>query len=185
MLTGLELWIAQCAPQVAAVTMTAIVRVESGGNPLAININGPKSLARQPQSREEAISWASWLVKHGHSVDMGLTQVNSGNLKRLGVTVEQMFDPCANLSAGARILTEFYGNAAHQYGEGQPALQAAISAYNTGNHQKGINNGYVAKVVTCAQQNQQPVITDARKAPPLQAGTPRQPQVRWERRPAP
>lgn len=180
MLAGLEQWVTQCAPQVSAVTMMGIVRVESADNPLSLHVNGPKSLARQPKSREEAIAWASWLVANGYSVDMGLAQVNSGNLERLGVTVEQMFDPCANLAAGARILTEYYGSAARQYGAGQTALKAALSAYNTGNHQSGLRNGYVAKVTSAAYQPG----AAAQNTPPLQAqpGTPRQAQSYWVRR---
>jgi type IV secretion system protein VirB1 len=180
MLPDLEQWVAQCAPQISVVTMMAIVRVESGGNPYALNINGPKQLAHQPQSSVEAISKASWLIAHGQSVDMGLAQVNSSNLNRLGVTVEQMFDPCANLAAGARILTSYYGSAASRYGQGQFALQAAISAYNTGNHQKGLRNGYVAKVISVAYS---PLNTRMRDVQPLLVGTPHQPQSYWERRP--
>ena len=182
---GLDHWLAQCAPQVSAVTMAAIVRVESGGNPLALNINGPRQLTRQPKSRDEAVTWASWLVAQGHSVDMGLAQVNSGNLERLGVSVAQMYDPCANLAAGARILTEFYGGAAHRYGEGQVALQAALSAYNTGNHLKGLRNGYVDKVRLAAYRPWRPISAATGDLPSwsAEAGVPRQPMVHWARRP--
>lgn len=183
MLPGLEQWVTQCAPQVSVVTMMAIVRVESGGNPFALNINGPKSLARQPKSRAEVISIAHWLIAHGKSIDMGLAQVNSRNLEYLGMTVEQMFDPCTNLAAGARILTDYYGSAVRRYGEGQPALQAAISAYNTGNHQKGLRNGYVAKVTSAAYPRR--LATYMYDTYSLPVGTPHQAQLYWERRPAP
>ncbi len=56
MLPGLEQLIVQCAPQVAPVTMMAIVKVESGGNPLALNVNGPQRLARQPGSKAGAVA---------------------------------------------------------------------------------------------------------------------------------
>ncbi len=146
MLPGLEQLLVQCAPQVAPDTMMAIIRVESGGNPHAINVNGSQRLARQPTSRQEAIGWASWLIAREYSVDMGLAQVNSGNLQRLGVGAAQMFEPCDNIKAGARILSENYAGASKRYGTGQNALRAAISAYNTGNYQGGFANGYVAKV---------------------------------------
>ena len=146
MLPGLEQLLAECAPQVAPDTMNAIVRVESGGNPLAINVNGGQRLARQPANRQEAIGWTSWLIARGYSVDMGLAQVNSRNLQRMGVSAAQMFEPCDNLRTGARILSENYSDASRRFGAGQGALRAAISAYNTGNYRGGFVNGYVARV---------------------------------------
>ena len=153
MLPGIELLLAQCAPNVAPTTMLAIIKVESRGNPLAINVNGQKRLARQPSSLNEAITWADWLISRGYSVDMGLTQVNSQHLKRLGLSARTVFDPCLNVAAGGRILTENYTDASHKFGVGQAALRAAISAYNTGNHTAGLRNGYVSKVTTAAGQS--------------------------------
>lgn len=187
MLPGLEQLILACAPQVAPSTMSAIVRVESGGKPYAINVNSAQKLMRQPRSAEEATSWANWLVNRGYSVDMGLAQINSGNLARLGLTPQQLFDPCTNLRAGAKILTENYLGAAKQYGGGQDALRAALSAYNTGNYRAGLTNGYVAKVTAAA---------DPRKPPPLrndtayktkqtvayEPGDPHSPTVMWVKR---
>jgi type IV secretion system protein VirB1 len=149
-LPGLEQLVVQCAPAVAPSTMTAIVRVESGGNPLAMNVNGSQRLARQPANKAEAINWATWLIARGYSVDLGLAQVNSRNLPRLGVAATQMFDPCDNLKAGARIFSENYSGASQKYGPGPNALNAAISAYNTGNYRSGFDNGYVAKVTGTA-----------------------------------
>ncbi len=196
MLSGIEQWVAQCAPQISSVTMMAIVRVESGGNPWAINVNGMRGLPRQPRTASEAITWANWLVARGHSIDMGLTQVNSGNLKRLGLRVDQMFDPCTNLATGARILSDFYGGAAQRFGEGQVALLAALSAYNTGNHQNGLRNGYVAKVASAAQAPWLPLTAalipgfsdsptiegNDRLLKPSDAGTPKSPQIHWVKR---
>lgn len=150
MLPGLEQLVVQCAPNVAPETMAAIVRVESGGNPLAMNVNGGQRLARQPAQKDEAVRWASWLIARGYSVDLGLAQVNSHNLRRLGVSAEQMFEPCDNLNSGARILAENYSSAAQRYGPGKQALHAALSAYNTGNYRNGIVNGYVAKVAAAS-----------------------------------
>ena len=187
MLPGLEQLILACAPQVAPSTMTAIVRVESGGKPYALNVNGAQKLTRQPRNAEEATAWADWLVNRGYSVDMGLAQINSGNLARLGLVPQQLFDPCTNLRAGAKILTENYLGAARQYGGGQDALRAALSAYNTGNYRAGLTNGYVAKVTAAA---------DPSKAPPLrydlapktkqtiayEPGDPHSPTVMWVKR---
>ncbi|MBP9712200.1 MAG: lytic transglycosylase domain-containing protein [Sterolibacterium sp.] len=150
MLPGLEQMIAQCAPNVAPVTMMAIVKVESAGNPLAINVNGKQRLARQPGSIVEAVAWANWLIDRGYSVDLGLAQVNSRHLRRFGLTAETLLQPCYNIAVGAQILTENYTNASKKFGGGQSALRAAISAYNTGNHTAGFSNGYVRKVSVAA-----------------------------------
>jgi len=139
--------IQQCAPQVAPATMQAVIRTESGFNPLAININGGGRLARQPQSRREATLWAHWLVSRGYSVDLGLMQINSNNLRRLGLNVSTVFDSCHNLQAGARILADNYSRALRQTGNPNTALLQAISAYNTGNFRNGFRNGYVGKVL--------------------------------------
>ena len=40
----------QCAPMVAPLTMAAIVKTESGFNPLAIGVNGGARLVRQKES---------------------------------------------------------------------------------------------------------------------------------------
>lgn len=137
----------QCAPQVAHQTMAAIVRVESGFRPLAINVNGGNTLERQPANKAEAVATARWLIDNGYSIDLGVGQVNSKNLARKGLTVEAAFDPCANLGAAASILEDFYLSARKQFPDEQTALRAAVSAYNTGSFSRGFDNGYVQKVV--------------------------------------
>jgi len=134
----------RCAPSVHPKTMAAIVMAESSGDPLAINVNGTRS-PRPATSRATAIQTAHTYIAAGYSVDLGLGQVNSRNLKRLGLTVEQMFQPCANLAASARILSANY-RVAGQAAGGQRALRVAFSMYNTGHPARGFGNGYVARV---------------------------------------
>jgi type IV secretion system protein VirB1 len=170
--------------------MAALVKVESGGNPYALNINGGEKLLRQPRSAAEARAWANWLVSRGYSVDMGLAQINSGNLNKLGVSPAQLFDPCTNLGAGAKILTANYIGAANRYGNGQTALRAALSAYNTGNHRSGIANGYVAKVTAAAEPTIAPPLRKSAYQKPSApiiasaetAGSTRSPLVMWVKR---
>src|SRR6202012_4015163 len=78
-------------------------------------------------------------------VDLGLMQVNSRNLAALGYSIWQILDPCTNIRGGASILTADYAEAARSRGEGQAALEAALSAYNTGDFDRGFSNGYVAR----------------------------------------
>ena len=151
---------AQCAPGVHPTTLSAIVRTESSGHMYVLADSGPrnlpwsirKSMVRTfyPSTPQEAAEIAKSLIDSGHLVDIGLTQVSSQNLPRLGLSIEQLLDPCVNLRAGGQILTDFYLNARKQYKDQQSALLAAISAYNTGNFESGFSNGYVQRVVTNA-----------------------------------
>lgn len=141
----------ECAPWVAPQTMAAIVKTESQFNPLAINVNAGARLERQPQSKQEAAVTAKWLIANNYNIDMGLGQVNSVNLAKTKLSVEDAFDPCKNLAAAATILQWNYTSASRRIPDEQEALQAAISAYNTGSFTKGFTNGYVQKVVNNAQ----------------------------------
>src|SRR5690606_37567985 len=78
---------AACAPQVPLETIRPIVSVESGFNPLAINVNGKPKLVVRARNREEAVGLARRLIAQGRSVDLGLGQINSANLDWLGLTV--------------------------------------------------------------------------------------------------
>jgi type IV secretion system protein VirB1 len=134
-----------CAANVAPVTLEAVIRVESRGNQLALHVNGLKVQPSPPASVPEAVGIAESYMRRGFSVDVGLMQINSHNLAALGMTVERALDPCANIRGGAEILTADYAEAARRQGEGQPALRAALSAYNTGDFSRGFRNGYVAR----------------------------------------
>lgn len=133
-----------CAPNVAPQTIEQIIHVESLGNELTININGAK-LPQKPTDAADAAKIAREYMAKGYSVDLGLMQVNSRNLASLGYTVEDMFEPCKNIAAGGRVLTAFYTSARPKYPDDQSALRAALSAYNTGNFEKGFTNGYLAR----------------------------------------
>lgn len=134
-----------CAPNVAPVTLQAIARVESRDNPLALNVNGMRMQPPAARGAREAARIAARYIAHGYSVDLGLMQVNSLNLAALGITVAQALDPCTNIRAGAAVLTADYVAAVRTLGSGQPALRAALSAYNTGDFYRGFANGYVAR----------------------------------------
>jgi type IV secretion system protein VirB1 len=136
----------QCGVLVDQGIMVAIVRIESGGNPNALSVNGDVELVREPRNREEAVTMARWLEKHGYNFDAGLGQVNSANLARLGLDVVSVFDPCANLRAASRVLHECYDRASRRWGEGERAVTAALSCYNTGHLTRGVANGYAGAV---------------------------------------
>ncbi|WP_413705577.1 lytic transglycosylase domain-containing protein [Ralstonia sp. Ralssp110] len=143
----------QCAPGVHPTTLQAVVRTESGFNPYAIGVVGGH-LARQPKTRAEAVATAKALAAQGLNFSMGLGQVNKAHLPRFGLNYESVFDACANLQAGARILQECYDRARTQVGPDK-ALNAAISCYYSGNFSRGFQvertgTSYVQRVAANA-----------------------------------
>lgn len=149
-LADLQTLAARCAPSIAPATLLAVVKAESGFDPLAIGVNGPGGGPVRSRRPEEAVRRAKALIATGRSVDLGLGQINSRNLGWLGLTVEAAFDPCRNLAAAARVLEDGWrraGSAAPQ-----ARLRTALSFYNTGHPTRGARNGYVARVVRAAAQ---------------------------------
>ena len=142
---------ASCGASVHVDTLAAVARTESGFQTDAINDNTAKR-RYSPGTREEAIAIATELVSvKGHSVDLGLMQINSANLPGLGMTVADAFDPCKSINAGARVLVAAYRPPPAGQ-DPQPALLQAVSRYNTGHPVRGFANGYVAKVQASAEQ---------------------------------
>ena len=103
-------------------------------------------LARQPTNLAEARAWTHWLLKHGQTVSIGLVQVSTQRAADLRVSVDELFEPCTNIRAGARLLTTEYQRAAAVRGEGQEALRQALSEYNSGSPTLGLDNGYISSV---------------------------------------
>ena len=135
----------QCAPAVAPETVLAIIHTESRGYPFALNVNGGRQPARQ-NTAAEAAATAQRFVAAGYSVDLGLGQINSRNMRWLGLTWQTVFDPCTNVAALGKVMTSNY-NAVKPGRDPQTALRIALSMYNTGSQSRGFRNGYVAKVV--------------------------------------
>jgi type IV secretion system protein VirB1 len=136
----------QCAPSVAPQTVAAVVRTESHGQQFAIGVNG---VARQPAPQgnaADAAATARRYINAGYSVDLGLGQINSRNLRAVGQSLETIFDPCTNLAALAQILSANY-TSVRPGRQPQDALRMALSMYNTGSTSRGFANGYVGRVV--------------------------------------
>jgi type IV secretion system protein VirB1 len=126
----------------------SIARTESAFEPLSINDNTTGANGA-PATRDIAMQIASKLIEAGHSVDIGIMQINSANFARLGLTLEAAFDPCKSVAAGAAVLAGGYAGGETHEGQ-QSALRVAISKYNTGDAQRGFTNGYVHKVELAA-----------------------------------
>lgn len=139
----------RCAPEVGSRTLAAVIRVESGGHPWAINSNTQKRSWRF-ETKAAAESAAQQLIARGDSIDIGLAQINSRNLRGLGLSVGQVLDVCTNIKAGAYILGNCYASATRKgtIAPGQQALLHALSCYNTGSLWAG--RSYVSRVVAAA-----------------------------------
>lgn len=186
----------QCAPQVAPSTMVAILEHESGGDPLAIGVNGNNPQALHPANAEQAAATVEKLLAAGRSVDVGLGQINNANFDWLGLDAQSAFDPCRNIAAAAEVLTKAYVRLRTQAPSNQAALDAALSTYNTGSPVAGVSNGYVGAVrggytvpaLKPTQAKQAPVQVHAtrRPAPAWDVyGTARRPSASKPAAPAP
>jgi type IV secretion system protein VirB1 len=128
----------------------SIAEAESRLEPLAIHDNSTGE-ARLPATIEAASAQAEGLIRAGHSVDLGLMQINSANLHLAGLSVLQSFEACHALAAAARVLAQGYSGGV-TVDEQQRALRTALSRYNTGDPLRGFANGYVSQVEAAAQQ---------------------------------
>lgn len=167
---------AQCSPKASVATLLAIARIESGYFPLAMSVNypdlaaeslgvgqGSAVLSRQPSSLREGLAWTRWFSNRGLTVSIGLMQVNTEHLSSLGLTAEELFDPCININVGWKIFTGHFNEAKAALGSGNQAFRAALSAYNSGSLTKGYANGYVDKTLDSGALKTAPVID-----PPLE-----------------
>jgi type IV secretion system protein VirB1 len=153
-----------CAPHAALNTMLAVATTESDFHPYAISVNRPQKLAssiglnnqaielaRQPNSKLEAIFWMRWLLRHHISVSVGLLQVSTENAARFHLNPEQLFDPCTNIAVGANLLAEAYAAQMQAAPYDPDALLHALSVYNSGTANFGFYNGYVDRILKNAK----------------------------------
>jgi len=173
----------RCGPAVAPSTLASVARTESAFEALAINDN-TSGTSGVPATRDIAIQLASKLLEAGHSVDVGIMQINSGNFQKLGLTLEAAFDPCKSITAAATVLTGNFSGGGDSHEGQQAALRVAISKYNTGDAQRGFDNGYVHKVELAARHivpaldvGGPPAAIDSAPLPAAAAPAPRDPNA--------
>ena len=111
----------------------AIARVESGGTPYALNVEGRGYFF---DSKEEALAAASEAQAAGKSFDSGVMQINNWWLKRYDIPLEAVFDPAANILLGSWILRQELD----RHGD----TWTAVARYHSPNTDRG--NQYVALV---------------------------------------
>lgn len=122
MILGPALLLAMAAKCVAVApgpkTIAAEAIKESGGQPLAIHDN-TTSRTVIAGSPDDFLRIAEAGITAGHSLDLGLMQINSGNLRWLRLSISDAANPCRSMQAGAEVLR-------------------AESGYNTGSPTRGL-----------------------------------------------
>ena len=89
----------QCAPSVDPHMLIGIGQHESGLETEILHDNSTGKVQRGPG----VIEAASQLIAAGHSVDLGLMQINSRNLGLLGLGLADAFDACRSIAGAARL----------------------------------------------------------------------------------
>jgi len=140
-----------CAPGVELPTLRAVAAVESHFEPWAIRDNTTHEVWAPP-SLAAAVALAGDRLRKRHSVDLGLMQINSGNLASLGMEMNDAFDPCRSLGAASRILLADVAVGSSE-AERKAAILITLSRYNTGRPLAGIANGYVDRVIAAQSQS--------------------------------
>lgn len=132
--------------------ISAIIQVESGGNPRAVN-----------------------RANRNGTVDYGLMQINSSHLPRLrgfGVNEGRLLsDECVNVAVGADILRSGLDDSGG-------ALVPALARYNTGRGDSPIGLAYASKVLGAADAPgswQAAVVPTVGKPAPYPVSPPRSP----------
>jgi type IV secretion system protein VirB1 len=113
-----------CAPGLDPAMLVRIARQESALDPLTLRDDSTGEVLRGVG----VVEAARRRIAAGHSVDLGLWQINSRNLPLLDLSVAEAFEPCPAAAAAGRLI-ELY------------------SRYNTGSPKRGIANGYAAAVM--------------------------------------
>jgi type IV secretion system protein VirB1 len=158
---------ARCAPAVAVRTLYAVALTESGLDPWALHDNNTGK-SETPGTRDASLADARAWLGLGHSVDIGLMQVNSANLAALHMTILSALDPCVSMAGGAQVLRAAYGEGSTPADQ-QVALLLALSRYNTGSPLRGIMNGYVHRVMANADVGGAPLPAVGRDKPTQQS----------------
>jgi type IV secretion system protein VirB1 len=133
--------------------MRALIGAESQWRQFAVADAGPrhlpwikrKALVRSYffATQSDAVAKSKELLNKGHTVSVGLTQINDQNFVALGLDIDRAFDVCLNMAGGAKILTDYYIRAVRLFGDTPAALRAALSGYNSGSWERGERDGYV------------------------------------------
>ncbi|MBS7674219.1 hypothetical protein KIN13_12365, partial [Vibrio cholerae] len=90
-------------------------------------------LERQPQSLREAVATAERLEREGQRFSVGIGQLLVTNMRAMGMTYAEAFEPCQNLKAISDLMVKNYTKALTSGAQPQEALRDSFSMYYSGN----------------------------------------------------
>jgi len=125
------LWLASLEYGVPYEILYALATVESGLNPLAVNIAGR---SYYPRTREEVLR----LIGGERNYDLGLMQINSYWVRKLDLRPEWLLDPGFNAKVGAFVLRYCMSRFGNTW--------KAIDCYHRGESRARERSSYVSRV---------------------------------------
>lgn len=119
----------RCAPGVPPETLLPVAHVETGLSEFDVGDNTTHRSYR-PKTLQEAVAVATRLIAAGHSLDLGITQINTaaGHLQRRNLPIAAAFDACTALRIGGEVFAECYSRTSGP--DEQARLKAASGCYN-------------------------------------------------------
>jgi len=142
----LALYLSCIAPGVESSMVGAIIETESSGRPYAFNVNNWQGKRFSYKDVNSSVAACEAFTEHNYTVDVGLMAINSNNLSRFNLTMEEGFDVCTNIKYGTIIFHENLSRALKGGHNSDDAKKIALSFYNTGSSVRGMENGYVDRV---------------------------------------
>jgi type IV secretion system protein VirB1 len=118
-----------CAPMVQVETLASVVSLESRFQPFAIRINSGAPLRAQPTNKPEAIEVATSLIAERKDIQIGLGGLGVEELRKLGLSLSDAFDPCLNLKATATLLDGYYRRALRVGADSSRAETVMLQSY--------------------------------------------------------
>lgn len=120
-----------CGPAVHPVTIAAIVRTESGFDPLVIRDNTGQ-ITLHPRTLEQAQAIVRERYAAGHKLAIGLMQVTSPWALKLNLDPIVLLNACTNMKFGTAILAINYQKCSLSNRAPTQALNCALSMYWSG-----------------------------------------------------
>jgi type IV secretion system protein VirB1 len=145
-----QLVMACSVPNLPSAIVNAIVMTESSGYVYALSGSYDYSsyylLPKDAEEAEYAIAVGNASLEHEVNISVGLMQVNSWHMRRMGASVATTIDPCNNILIGSSILKEIVDRACGNT-LNDNCLDESLRQYNTGRTQPSeAGDAYVRKV---------------------------------------
>lgn len=132
----------QVAPDIAPDTFATFVCGETGnqtatapctaGDVFAIRDN-TDGVSYHPDSPDRATAIAARLIlREGHSLDLGLSQINFTGPVRMGLSIGEAFIPRRNIAVAGAILADAWKSCQPRYSTDKDRLTCAAALYNAG-----------------------------------------------------